>query len=171
MSDEAPPENPPRPFESWLARVMWLGMGLAIGLTVLAVVRPKPGSRATDTRSASLRDDAAKLEFLKRYLKLPSDVQATEFDIRYHDNNKGLVPGPSDFDVRAVVKVSPDKVALWTADMGQPTSPFDVAWAYALLPKEDRWTITSAPTFYEHDRVQVVTFGPEGVVFKRVWSR
>jgi hypothetical protein len=82
-----------------------------------------------------------------------------------------MVPGPSDFDVRAVVKVPPDKVSQWSKEMGIPKPPFDVTWAYELLPKEERWTIRSTPTFYERERVQVVTFEPEGIVFKRVWSR
>jgi hypothetical protein len=149
---------------------MWLAVGLAIGLTVLAVVRPKPGSRSTDTASASLKDDATKIEFLKRYLKLPSEIQAAEFHVKLQENNKGMIPGPPDFDVRAVVKVPPDKIGLWTAEMGAPKAEFDVAWAYQLLPKEDRWKINSPPTFYERDRVQVVTFAPEGIVFKRAWN-
>jgi hypothetical protein len=157
------------PGSKLLPRVMWIALGLTIGLTVLAVIRPKPAAMATDTRSAALQGDRAKLDFLKKYLRLPTEVQATEFHITYQDNSKGMVPGPSDYDLRVVVKVSPDKVPQWSAEMGQPTAPFDVAWAYELLPKEDRWRITSTPVYYQRERVQVVTFAPEGIVFKRVW--
>lgn len=177
MPDDRPleplPLSPPGPFagSKLLPRVMWIALGLTIGLTVLAVVRPRPSAMATDTRSASLQGDAAKLEFLKKYLRLPTEVQATEFHIRYHANSKGMVPGPADYDLRVVVKVPPDNVPQWAAEMGQPTAPFDVAWAYELLPKDQRWQIASPPTYYERDRVQVVTFPPEGIVFKRVWSQ
>jgi hypothetical protein len=166
------PLSPPGFFagSKLLQRVMWIALGLTIGLTVLAVSRPRPAAMATDTRSASLQGDPAKLDFLKKYLRLPTEVQATEFHIAYHDNSKGMVPGPSDYDLRVVVKVPPDKVSQWVAEMGQPTAPFDVAWAYELLPKEERWRIASPPTYYQRDRVQVVTFEPEGIVFKRVWS-
>ena len=149
--------------------MVWVAIGLTIGLTILSVTRPSPASMNTDTRSASLPSDQAKLEFLKRYLKLPSDVQAAEFHIRYKANQKGLAPGPSDFDIRAAVKVPADKVALWTADMPK-VEPFDLAWAHEILPTDDRWTTRSTPTYYSRDRVLVVTFEPEGIVFKRVTS-
>ena len=177
MPDERPlePLTPPPPDGSFTAklfpRLMWVALGITIGLTALAVVRGKSKVMPTDTRSASLHGDRAKIEFLKRYLVLPSAVEATEFHIVFRENNKGLMPGPSDFDIRAVVKVPPDEVGLWSKDMGSPKPSFDVAWAYELLPKEDRWSIQSTPTYYERDRVQVVTFGPEGIVLKRVWSQ
>lgn len=177
MPDERPlePLTPPSPDGSFTAkllpRLMWVALGLTIGLTALAVVRGKSKVMPTDTRSASLHGDQARIDFLKRYLVLPSEIQATEFHIVFHENNKGMMPGPSDFDIRAAVKVPPDKLGLWIKDMGSPSSPFDVAWAYELLPKEDRWSIHSTPTYYERDRVQIVTFEPEGIVFKRVWSQ
>ena len=175
VPDQPLPLSPPPDASDFMSkllpRLIWVAVGITIGLTVLGVVRGKSKVTPTDTRSASLRGDAAKIEFLKRYLLLPSEVEATEFHIVYKENNKGMMPGPADFDIRTAVKVPPDKVALWTKDMGSPKpQPFDVAWAYELLPKEDRWTIHSPPTYYEHDRVQVVTFAPEGIVFKRVRS-
>jgi hypothetical protein len=166
VADELPLNNPSS--SAWLGRAMWIGVGLAIGLTILNVARPRPASKNTNTASASLPDDQAKVEFLKRYLKLPSEVQAAEFHILYQDNSKGMIPGPSDYDIRAVVKVPPDKVGLWTAEFRRTDTPYDVDWAYRLLPKEDRWAIRSAPAFYEREGVQVVTFEPEGIVFKLV---
>ena len=166
-----PSDDDASSFSKLLPRLIWVAVGITIGLTALAVVRGRGKVMPTDTRSASVHGDPAKIEFLKRYLLLPSEVDATEFHIVYKENNKGMMPGPADFDIRAAVKVPPDKVPLWIKDMGTPKPPFDVAWAYELLPKEDRWTIHSTPTYYEHDRVQVVTFEPEGIVFKRVWSQ
>ena len=45
---------------------MWVALGLTIGLTALAFVRGKSKVMPTDTRSASLHGDQAKVEFLKR---------------------------------------------------------------------------------------------------------
>lgn len=171
MYAELPLNPDPNPAPAWLGRIVWIGVGLAIGLTVLSVIRPRPQSMNTDTRSASLPNDQAKVEFLKRYLKLPSDVQAAEFHILYQANSKGFVPGPSDYDIRAVVKVPPDKVPLWTAEFRRTDKPYDVTWAYELLPKAERWSVHSAPVFYEREGVEVVTFEPEGIVFKRVSSQ
>jgi hypothetical protein len=168
VSDDLPLENPSNT-PSWVGRIIWVGLGLAIGMTILNVTRPKPASMNTDTRSAALPNDAAKIEFLRRYLKLPSEVQAAEFHIGYKANQQGMARGPSDFDIRAVTKVPPDKVGRWAEDMPK-VEPFDISWAQELLPKEERWTVRSSPTFYARDRVLVVTFEPEGIVFKRVSS-
>jgi len=152
----------------WIGRAIWVGVGLAIGLTLLNVFRPGSGSMTTNTRSASMPSDQAKIAFLKRYLVLPSDVQATEFHIVLHDNRKGLVPGSSNFDIRVAVKVPPEKVSAWTAEMPKAAAPFDIAWAQEILPKTDRWATHSTPNFYEREGVQVATYEPEGIVLKRV---
>jgi hypothetical protein len=151
-----------------MGRALWVGVGLALGLTLLNVFRPNSGSMTTNTRSASLPSDQAKVEFLKRYLVLPSEVQATEFHIVFHDNRKGLVPGPSDFDIQVAVKVPPDKVSAWTAQMPKAPAPFDISWAQDFLPKDERWATHSPPNYYEREGVQVVTYDPEGIVLKRV---
>jgi hypothetical protein len=166
VPEELPLNKPSTP--SWVGRAIWLAVGVTIGLTLLNVFRPKPNLLTTDTRSASLPNDQAKVEFLKRYLRLPSEVQEAEFHITFHDNSKGMVPGPSDFDVRAAVKVPPDKVPAWTAELRKTSAPFDISWAEEFLPKDDRWATHSPPTFYEREGVQVVTYEPEGIVLKRV---
>ena len=170
VSDDDPRELDPNPPTPWIGRAIWVGIGLAIGLTFLTFSRPRPGTMTTDTRSGSLQNDRARIEFLQRYLKLPSEVQATEFHITFKDNRKGMVSSPSDYDIRVAVKVPPEKVPAWAADMPK-VEPFDVAWARQLLPKDDRWAVHSTPTFYARDRVFVVTYEPEGIVFKRVSSQ
>jgi hypothetical protein len=151
-----------------MGRALWVGVGLALGLTLLNFFRPGTGSMTTNTRSASLPSDQAKVYFLKRYLVLPSEVQATEFHIVFHDNRKGLVPGPSDFDIQVAVKVPPDKVPAWTAEMPKAAAPFDISWAKDFLPTDDRWATHSPPNYYERAGVYVVTYEPEGIVLKRV---
>jgi hypothetical protein len=162
------PLKPPSNTPAWIGRAIWLGVGVAVGLTLLNAFRPGSASMTTNTRSASLPTDQAKIAFLKRYLVLPSEVEATEFHIVFHDNRKGLVPGPSDFDIQVVVKVHPDKVPAWTAELPKAAAPFDISWAQDVVPSADRWATRSAPNFYEREGVQVVTYGPEGIVLKRV---
>src|SRR5262245_18839405 len=90
-------------------------------------------SLTTDTRSAQLATDAEKIAFLRRYVKLSSAVEATEFHIVYHDNAGGRVPGPSDWDIRVALKVAPADVPAWTGGLQERAAAgVDLSWAITL---------------------------------------
>jgi len=46
-----------------------------------------------------------------------SEVKDAEYHIIYCDNSGGLVPGPSDWDIRVALKVDPEDILLWTDGM------------------------------------------------------
>ena len=140
---------------------------LVLALVGIVIVGGCRRSMTTDTRSSSLPDDASKIAFLRKYLVMPSQVQATEFHIEYHDNDGGLVPGPSEWDMRVVMKVDPAKLPLWT-DGFTPAEGADLSWGYTLLPSEKRWAIKSKPKVYQRGHAVVAIFETEGIVFKRV---
>lgn len=142
---------------------------LLAGITQLP--RPTAAGKTTDTRSAALPSDADKIAFLQQYLTLPSPIAATEFHIVYHDNAAGGLPGPSDWDMQAAIKVTPADLPRWTDGMQQvATGEVDLGWGYALLPHEPRWTIASQPVVYTRAGTIVAVFEREGIVFKRVFT-
>lgn len=148
-----------------------LAVLLALGLTACGWPGKAAANKTTDTRSAAFTTDAEKIAFLEQYLKLASPVKATEFHIVYHDNETGFVPGPSDWDIRAVLLVAPADLPRWTDGLQAVAAQgVDLAWAYALLPPEQRWQITSPPMVYERPGALVAVFAQEGIVFKRVWT-
>ena len=135
---------------------------------------PEEKSRTTDTYSRDLSSNATKIAFLQQYLATPSDVQATEFHIVFHDNSGGLVPGPSDWDIQAVIKVTPLDLPHWQADLTPLSAEgADLAWAYALLPTDPTWSITSEPQIFQGKESNhiVATFAAEGIVFVRLWTQ
>ena len=73
-------------------------------------------SLTTDTRSSSLPSDERKVEFLRRYLQLPSAVETAEFHIVFHDNSRGL-PGPSDASIETALKAAQEAVPAWVAGL------------------------------------------------------
>ena len=73
--------------------------------------------RTTDTWSSSFDNKDDKLDFLVKYLNLYSDVEDAEYHIVYHDNSGGLIPGPSDWDIRVALKVAAEDIPLWTEGM------------------------------------------------------
>lgn len=119
------------------------------------------GSLTTDTDSRSLPDKQQRLAFLARYLRFKSPIVDTEFIIRYQDNSNGMVPGPSDWDIRAVLQVE-GHAAAWHAGWAPcaPKSPsdahqpaFDAAWAAPLLGRRAQWqTLRASPRCYRNPR-------------------
>jgi hypothetical protein len=144
--------------------------GIKVGL-IIAIVSLGLGacvdrpSLTTNTYSSQLDSQQKKIEFLGKYFKLLSPIEATEFHIVYHDNDFA----PSDSDIEAALKVSPSNLKLWTEGMQLQQQPIDLAWGYALIAKDkQRWNIKSKPKVYRRSRGDgfVVVFEPEGIIFK-----
>jgi hypothetical protein len=128
-------------------------------------------SKTTDTRSSTLASDAEKIAFLRRYLVLASPVHQTEFHVVYHDNSGGLVPGPSDWDIQAIMRVAPDEMPRWTDGM-QPAQAdsVDLAWLHALQRSAPGWLASAPPIVYQRSGELVALFEGDGMVAKRVWT-
>lgn len=153
---------------------------LLVSATIWLALRPTaaPGrtkSYTTDTYSRDLAEPD-KLPFLARYLKLHSRIEAAEFHIRYFDGTQGLVPSPSEWDMRVAMKVAPADIAAWTADVAPTQTPDSTAWGYApsdlswvheILPATADWKTTSKPKIYTRDATTVIVFEPEGIICKR----
>jgi hypothetical protein len=105
------------------------------------------GGLTTDTDSRSRADRPQRLEFLARYLKIKSPLTDAEYVIHYQDNSTGAIPGPSDWDIRAVLQPSGD-VAAWHAgwEPCPPSTPEAVpAWGRELLARRPEWQHPGAP--------------------------
>jgi hypothetical protein len=119
-------------------------------------------SLTTDTVSSQFATNQEKIAFLERYLKLPTKIEAAEYHIIYHDNSTGRVPGPSDWDMRVVVKVASEDMLTWLESLTATTEPFDINWVYELAKD---WKLTSTPRFFTGDK-RAVLFEAESVI---VW--
>jgi hypothetical protein len=152
-------------------RALFVAVALLVVSAGALVAWYRGRNLTTDTQSSDLKSDQAKIAFLGKYLKLRSEVEATEFHVVYHDNSGGLVtvPGPSDYDVAAVLRVPRAGVAAWT-EGAQRTDGVDLGWGYALLPKTEAWSTHGAPTTYVRGGTVIAVFEPERIVFERVTS-
>lgn len=152
-------------------RYVSLVLLLVLTLTACGGSGKRVASKTTDTHSRTFSTDADKIAFLEQYLLLVSPIQATEFHIVYHDNESGAIPGPSDWDMQAIMLVEPADLPRWTEDMqAVAEQDADLTWVDALLPEDQRWKITSQPVIYEKSGALVAIFEQEGIVFKRVWT-
>src|SRR5690606_2471586 len=95
-------------------------------------------------------------------VNLKSAVLQTEFHIIYHDNSGGLVPGPSDWDIQAVMLV--EDTAPWKEGK-TAIDTADFSWAGPFLTDELR--PSSQPAYYANQAVTIAVFEPEQIIYFR----
>ncbi|MFN8446646.1 MAG: hypothetical protein U0175_37990 [Caldilineaceae bacterium] len=144
----------------WTGRLMVLVFVLLLSAGCIAPITQSPATnRTTDTSSNSFATDAEKVAFLEQYVRVHSAVDKAEFRIIYHDNSTGRVPGPSDWDIRAVMHVA--DTAAWIKDKTQ-REPFDLAWAEPFY--RDDLHPSGEPQFYESAESRLAIFEAEQIV-------
>lgn len=156
-----------------IAVVVALISGTVVWAMVIQVFQTETrADKTTDTLSAQFANDAEKIAFLKQYLTLHSEIEGTEFHIRYYDHSMGLVPGPSDWDIQVVLKIAPENLSAWTSGWQLGSSQnVDLSWGYALLPQEPRWKVESQPAVSIQLNDVMAVFEQEGILFRRIWTQ
>ena len=92
-------------------------------------------SLTTQTHSSRFNSKQEKIEFLQKYLRIPSTYTELEYDINYQDNSTGLVPGPSDWDIKLKATIPKADLQHWIKGctmiappkIDWPTLPFQVS--------------------------------------------
>ena len=126
---------------------------------VTPIAQSPAADRTTDTASNSFGTDAEKVAFLEQYVRFHSAMDKAEFRVVFHDNSTGRVPGPSDWEIQAVMHVA--DTAAWIKDK-QQREPFDLAWAEPFY--RDDLRPSSKPQFYESADSRLAIFEAEQIV-------
>ena len=147
-----------------LGLLLLIPFSLALAVCLLGPSLRFDDSRTTNTHSHDLPDDAAKVRFLRRYVHPTCEIEAAEYHIWYQDNS-GFVSGPSDWEMKIVMKVPKEQLPLYTENLDR-TVTADLSWGYALLPVAPRWGIQSHPVIYSRGSKIVAIFEAEGIVFE-----
>jgi hypothetical protein len=141
---------PPRPADS----------GAAVP-TADAVREAERPSLTTHTRSESLATPDERVLFVARYLRLRSPVSDAAFDIDFHDNSTGLVPGPSDWSVWVGLRLPPGAMPSWLEETHaceqKPTLELD-----KILP--EIWKVSSEGRCLQRDGSTLIVHAPEDVL-------
>ena len=144
----------------WSGRMMVLLFVFLLNVGCIAPIAQSPAAnRTTDTSSTKFATDAEKVAFLEQYVRFHSAVDKAEFRVNFHDNSTGRVPGPSDWEIRAVMHVA--DTAAWIKDKVQ-RDPFDLAWAEPFY--RDDLRPSSEPQFYESAASRLAIFDAEQIV-------
>ena len=104
---------------------------------VLAGCGGPTGPASTDTSSNALPALEQRVEFLERYVTFRRGYTDLGFHITYRNTGGGMVPGPSERDVRLVAVVPPAELAAWVPAGSVAVSSTDKRWL-AGIPDAER---------------------------------
>ncbi len=142
-------------------------------LILLSFAACESENRTTDTRSTKFSQEGEKIAFLKRYVKLFSPVSAAEYHIVYHDNSGGLLPGPSEWDIKIALVIAPSDVPKWIAGFREAgKDECDLSWVREIPLEGHPWIRGGRPRCYLRPgtETELVVYGKEGILFKRMRS-
>lgn len=130
-------------------------------------------SRTTETWSKQFQKREDKIVFLQKYIKTFSTIVDTEFYINYFDNSVGIIPGPSDWEMRVALIVPEDSVKNWTEGFHEvKKDEIEMNWWNDLPLTTEEWQRSSTPKFYKrpNEQVYLVVYSEEGIILKRISS-
>jgi hypothetical protein len=113
---------------------------LSVVIVLLVAGCGQSGPPSTNTSSKKFATLADKVTFLQKYVRFRHNYHQLDFAIQYSNNSGGLVPGPSEWDVRIVAVVPPGELGAWTSGLTPATSP-DTGW------------LADVPTSIDHSAV------------------
>ena len=98
-------------------------------------------SRTTNTYSKDFESKTEKLNFLKKYLNLRTEVEDLEYHISYMDNSTGMLPGPSEWTIRVALKVNTDSLSKWNLNCRQGIETKELGnWA-DIFTEDKEWNL------------------------------
>ncbi len=154
------------------AKLIVLLIGMALFFVILITIIPNINhkKRTTDTFSSQFTSKEEKIEFLRKYFILNSDILDTEYHILYQDNS-GFLPGPSDWDIKAAVKVREEDINFWLEGyIEADTNSVKLRWWDELNLDSIYWSRWSTPYFYKRKDSSsfLVLYRNEGIILKYI---
>lgn len=140
------------------------GCVLAALLVVCVSCSDNGRSLTTHTSSMDFKTKEEKMEFLARYLVNQAGLLDAEYRIDYQDNGRGAVPGPSDYDLCMALRVVPDSVDAWTADVQKQGYVITPEPWRALALDSKQWVMHSVPELYVSSGQMKQIYRAEGIV-------
>lgn len=109
----------------------------AILLAAFLAARPR-GPRTVDTTSAQFATLQQKIDFLNQYVSFRHTYHELDFAVYFVDNGGGMVPGPSEWDIRLVAIVPEETLNDWVPDGAAPLAgPPDRKWLDRVPTSQD----------------------------------
>jgi hypothetical protein len=94
-------------------------LALMLMLNLVSCVKGK----TTNTASTAFSTVVEKQEFLERYLKFRRSYEDVHFHISFIDGQSGMVPDPTEWDIRLIATVPADEIDQWINGLGEVKFP------------------------------------------------
>lgn len=102
-------------------------IALAIIVLILTASCDSSGPESTETQSHRFNSLEEKVEFLNRYVKFRRTYHELDFDILFRNGGGGMLPSPSEWDIKIVAVVPKSELGLWSSGLS-PAQAFDPDW-------------------------------------------
>lgn len=94
------------------------------------------GPDSVKINSSAISSMSERITILERYVNFRRSYESLDFDLIYHNNSGGLVPGPSDWDIRLVTRVPRSELPTWVISGSTVTTP-DRDWLKSVPTRSD----------------------------------
>ena len=121
------------------------------------------GPSTTSTKSIEFKTIEEKVEFLEKYVAFDRSYYSLDFDIFYRNGGNGLLPSPSEWDIKIVAVVPKDELEHWTAGLS-PVQPFDIDWIKNIVAPIN---YTGFSQWYRKGGIEVVVDEQNSVIVYR----
>ena len=124
-------------------------------------------SPATTARtSAGLPSLKERIEFVQRYVSFRRTYEALDFSIHYTNGSDGMVPSPSEWDIRLVAIVPAAEIASWIP-AGSSAATADTDWLKSVPTSVD---LSGVNEWYVNGRKLVGVDRARRIVVYRIWA-
>jgi hypothetical protein len=86
---------------------------LLIAFAFAGCSKTPSGPASVAETSAARPELADRVRFIENYVTFRRKYEKLEYDVTYQNNGGGMVPGPSDWDIRLIAVVPPTDVDGW----------------------------------------------------------
>jgi hypothetical protein len=135
-----------------MMRIRLYTCGLLVTVFALVGCQQDRGPETTRTDSSQFDTLAEKVAFLEQYVTFRRTYELLDFDIVYQNNSGGMVPGPSDWDIRLIATVPEAELPDWVPADAQPTD-VNTEWLENIPTEQDSSNITE---WYQLDNQTIV---------------
>ncbi len=105
---------------------------LTIALTNSGCSKPPAGPPSVKETSAARAELTDRIRFVETYVRFKRTYEKLDYDIMYQNNSGGMVPGPSDWDVRLVAVVPAAELDKWIPANAEKSEGPPPAWLTSL---------------------------------------
>lgn len=120
---------------------------LLAGFLLLGCSKPPSGPPSVHETSVERSALADRVAFVEQYVTFRRSYEQLDYDIMYQNNGGGMVPGPSDWEIRLIAVVPADEIDDWVPDGSMKKVDTSSEWLSDLPGMIERGAISE---WYHH---------------------